>query len=74
MMVGEQPRGPIKLFNCDNSATAALGGVAACEWASEVSQAGGVKLTSLAGAVFANEDKKKGQQDTLQVSLQSTIG
>ena len=66
--------GPMKLFNRDNSAAAALGGDAARKRASEVSQAGGVKLTSLAGAVFANKDKKKGQQDTLQVSLQSTIG
>lgn len=41
---------------------------------SDVSQAGGVKLTNLAGAVFANKDKKKGQQDSLQVYLQSVIG
>ena len=66
--------GPMKLYNRDNSAAAALGGEAARERASEVSQAGGVKLTSLAGAVFANKDKKKGQQDTLQVHLQSTVG
>jgi hypothetical protein len=66
--------GPMKLYNRDNSAAAAISGDAARERASEVSQAGGVKLTSLAGAVFANKDKKKGQQDTLQVSLQSTIG
>jgi hypothetical protein len=31
-------------------------------------------LTSLAGAVFANKDLKKGQQDTLQVALQDRIG
>jgi hypothetical protein len=66
--------GPMKLYNQDNSAAAALGGEAAHECASEVSQAGGVKLTSLADAVFANKDKKKGQQDTLQVHLQSTVG
>jgi hypothetical protein len=66
--------GPMKLYNRDNSAAATLGGDAARERASEVSQAGGVKLTSLAGAVFANKDKKKGQQDTLQVYLQSSIG
>jgi hypothetical protein len=68
--------GPMKLPNRDNAAAATLGtsGDAACERAIEVSQAGGVKLTSLAGAVFANKDKKKGQQDTLQVCLQSAIG
>jgi len=66
--------GPMKLYNQDNSAAAALGGEVAHEHASEVSQAGGVKLTSLAGAVFVNKDKKKGQQETLQVHLQSTMG
>src|ERR1700736_2387848 len=68
--------GPMKLPNCDNAAAATLGtnGDAACEQAIEVSQAGGVKLTRLAGAVFANKDKKKGQQDTLQVCLQLAIG
>jgi hypothetical protein len=38
------------------------------------SVAGGVKLTSLAGAVFAHKDKKKGQQDSLQVYLKSIVG
>ena len=68
--------GPIKLHNRDNGAAVTLGanGDAAHDQAMEVSQAGGAKLTSLAGAVFANKDKKKGQQDTLQVCLQSTIG
>ena len=53
---------------------ARLGGGAAREQATEVSTAGGVKLTSLAGAVFANKDLKKGQQDILQVALQDGIG
>ena len=68
--------GPIKLHNQDNVVVVTLGinGDAAHDRAIEVSQAGGVKLRSLAGAVFANKDKKKGQQDTLQVCLQSTIG
>jgi hypothetical protein len=68
--------GPMKLHNRDNAAAVTLGanGDAAHDRAMEASQAGGVKLTSLAGAVFANKDKKKGQQDTLQVCLQSTIG
>jgi len=66
--------GPKMLFNKDNRAVARLGGDATQERASEVSTAGGVKLTSLAGAVFANKDLKKGQQDTLQVALQDGIG
>lgn len=56
---GNNLEGLMKLYNCDNSATAALGGDAACKRASEVSQAGGIKLTSLAGAVFVNKDKRK---------------
>ena len=60
--------GPIKLVNRDNAAAAAR------KRASDVSQAGGVKLTSLTGAVFANKDTKKGQQDSLQVYLESVIG
>jgi len=44
------------------------------ERAGTVSQGGAVKLTSLAGAVFSNKDKKKGQQDSLQVYLEETIG
>jgi hypothetical protein len=66
--------GPKMLFNKDNQAAARLSGGAAGERATEVSTAGGVKLTSLAGAVFANKDLKKGQQDTLQVTLQDEIG
>jgi hypothetical protein len=66
--------GLMKLFNWDNAAAAALGGSAARQQAGDNSQTGGVKLTSLAGAVFANKDKKKGQQDSLQVYLQSAIG
>jgi len=65
---------PMKLYNRDNSAAASLGGSEARTRAAEVSQAGGVKLTSLAGAVFAHKDKKKGQQDSLQVYLQSVVG
>lgn len=66
--------GPMKLMNRDNAAAAALGGQAAADRAEEVSQAGGVKLTSLAGAVFAHKDKKKGQQDSLRYYLESTVG
>jgi hypothetical protein len=49
----------IKLMNCDNTAAATLGGPDARERAGTVSQGGAVKLTSLAGAVFSNKDKKK---------------
>ena len=52
---------------------ARLGGDTARDRATEVSTAGGIKLTSLAGAVVANKDLKKGQQDTLQVALQDGI-
>ncbi|KAF7982031.1 hypothetical protein HWV62_30288 [Athelia sp. TMB] len=65
---------PITLYNKDNAAAARLGGHSAQERASANSQGGAIKLTSLAGAVFANKDTKKGQQDTLQVFLEDQIG
>jgi hypothetical protein len=65
---------PIKLMNQDNAAAAEMGGDAAKARASSMSQAGAVKITSLVGAVFQHKDKKKGQQDTLQVHLQIVIG
>jgi hypothetical protein len=64
---------PIKLMNHDKTAAATLDGPDACECAGTVSQGGAVKLTSLTGAVFSNKDKKKGQQDSLQVYLEETI-
>ena len=33
-----------------------------------------IKLTNLAGTYFSNKDKKKGQQDSLQVYMQHTFG
>ena len=58
-------QGLIKLMNKDNAATAAAGPSQACDRVEDVSQAGGVKLASLAGAIFCHKDNKKGQQDTL---------
>ncbi|KZP10314.1 hypothetical protein FIBSPDRAFT_913879 [Athelia psychrophila] len=66
--------GPMKFLNRDNAAAANLGTSAARDRAVEVSQCGAVKLTTLAGHVLAHKDKKKGQQDSLQVHLQLTIG
>jgi len=61
--------GPVKLMNRDNTAAAAEGSSAARKRAIDVSGAGGVKATSLAGAIFNHKDDKKGQQDTLQAFL-----
>ncbi|KAF7966578.1 hypothetical protein HWV62_37835 [Athelia sp. TMB] len=68
--------GPMKLLNRDNAAAANLAGENsdARKRAMDVSQAGGVKLTSLAGHIFANKDKKKGQQDTFKYELEDAIG
>ncbi|KDQ15074.1 hypothetical protein BOTBODRAFT_109214, partial [Botryobasidium botryosum FD-172 SS1] len=66
--------GPIKLVNKDNRAAAASGDSATKERVTEAAQGGAVKLCSLAGAVFAHKDKKKGQQDTLQIYMESIIG
>ena len=57
--------GLMKLMNKDNTATAGAGPSQACDRAEDVSQARGVKLAGLAGAIFCHEDDKKGQQDTL---------
>jgi hypothetical protein len=57
--------GPMKLMNKANAAAAATGAGRARDQAVDASQSGGVKLTSLAGAVFHHKDDKKGQQDTL---------
>lgn len=61
--------GPIKLMNRDNAAAAIMGGIAATQ-ATEVSQGGEVKLTSLAGALFNHKDDKKGQHDTYQFFME----
>ncbi|KAI0066539.1 hypothetical protein BV25DRAFT_1868215 [Artomyces pyxidatus] len=65
---------PIKLMNRDNAAAASGGTSAAQSRAAEVSEGGGVKVTSLAGAIFNHKDDKKGQQDTLRIYLESVIG
>ena len=65
--------GPIKLMNRDNAAAAAAGTSQAKDQANDVSQAGGVKLTSLAGAVFKNKDDKKCQQNTLRYFFETKI-
>lgn len=56
---------PVSLMNRDNAAAAALGSSGAKQRAGDVSQAGAVKTTSLAGAIFHHKDDKKGQQDSL---------
>ena len=65
---------PMKLYNKDNAAVAALGEPLIVQHASDVTSRGGIKLTSLAGAVFANKDKKKCQQDTVKVEIEASIG
>ena len=60
--------GPIKLMNQDNSAAAASDSSTVRNRALNVSGAGGVKLTSLAGAIFNHKDDKKGQQDSFKHS------
>jgi hypothetical protein len=52
-------RGPMKLMNKANAAAAATGAGRARDQVVDASQSGGVKLTSLAGAVFHHKDDKK---------------
>jgi hypothetical protein len=65
----EKATGPVKLMNRDNAAAAASGSSTAKKRAADISGAGGVKATSLAGPILNNKDSKKGQQDTLQAFL-----
>ncbi|KDQ16577.1 hypothetical protein BOTBODRAFT_173079 [Botryobasidium botryosum FD-172 SS1] len=58
----------------DNMVAAAGGDAATKERVMEAAQGGAIKLASLAGSVFAHKDKKKGQQDTLQVFMESIFG
>ncbi|KAF8572907.1 hypothetical protein K439DRAFT_1625448 [Ramaria rubella] len=66
--------GPIKLMNQDNAAAAHAGAGPACVCATDVSQGGAVKATSLAGAVFCHKDDKKGQQDSLKFFFEDMVG
>ena len=66
--------GPIKLMNKANATVANAGPGPAQDQAVDASQSGGVKLTSLAGAVFNHKDDKKGQQDTLRFFFEAKIG
>lgn len=65
--------GPVLLANHDNAAVLDSipagedAGTAAEIRALEVSGAGGIKATSLAGAIFNNKDEKKGQQDSHRI-------
>jgi hypothetical protein len=61
-------------MNHDNTAAAAVGSSAARKRALDVSGAGGVKATSLAGVIFNDKDDKKGQQDSLQAFLITKLG
>ncbi|KAI0055922.1 hypothetical protein BV25DRAFT_1842639 [Artomyces pyxidatus] len=67
-------RGPILLMNKDNDAAAQAGPSAAKDRAEDVSQAGAVKATILAGAVFRHKDDKKGQQDTVRCFFEQKLG
>ncbi|KAJ7659104.1 hypothetical protein DFH06DRAFT_989994 [Mycena polygramma] len=59
--------GPLKMYNRDNGAAAALGqGTGAAKRAEERTTGGAIKVTSLAGAIFRHKDRKRGQQDTLR--------
>ena len=66
--------GPLKLMNKDNAAAAGSGQSYAADRAIAVSQGGIVKIASLAGALFAHKDKKKGLQDSYNFYFEKAIG
>lgn len=65
--------GPTKLMNHNNAAAAAAETSQGRKRANDVSLAGGVKVTSLVGAVLNNKDNKKGQQDMTQFSFEAMV-
>jgi hypothetical protein len=67
-------QGPMPLMNRDNAAASALGSSAAKHRAENITQAGGVKTTSLAGALFNHKDDKKGHHDIFRDFFESKLG
>ncbi|KAJ6534066.1 hypothetical protein DFH09DRAFT_1092225 [Mycena vulgaris] len=66
--------GPIQLMNKDNAAAASCGPSEAKTRTEEVSEGGGVKLTSLAGMLFHHKDAKKGQGDLFRIFFEDKLG
>ena len=69
----EGRQGPLKLLNRDNAAFAERGDDER-EEAESKADGGGVKTTSLAGAIFRNQDDKKGYQDAFRTYFLKQLG
>jgi hypothetical protein len=65
---------PIPLMNRDNTAAAELGSSEAKTRAEKVTQAGAMKTTSLAGAIFNHKDDKKGHHDVWMDYIEDKLG
>ena len=65
---------PMKLYNKDNALASRSSDTNTVQQAADNSTRGAIKLTSFAGTLFVNKDKKKGQQDSLQVLLELEMG
>jgi hypothetical protein len=66
--------GPVPLMNRDNAAAAMGGPSNARTRADNVTQAGAVKVASLAGALFNHKDDKKGHHDIFRIFFESSLG
>ena len=66
--------GPVPLMNRDNAAAAMGGPSNARTRAENVTQAGAVKVASLAGALFNHKDDKKGHHDIFRIFFESSLG
>jgi hypothetical protein len=66
--------GPIPLMNRDNAAAAIAGPSSARTRVENVTQAGAVKVASLAGALFNHKDDKKGHHDIFRIFFESMLG
>ena len=65
---------PMKLYNKDNALASRSSDTNMVQQAADNSTRGAIKLTSFAGTLFVNKDKKKGQQDSLQDWLELEMG
>jgi hypothetical protein len=64
---------PMIFYNKDNNKAAQIGGEEVQEQAEKLSEAGAIRLLSLAGAAFQNKDNKKREQDMCHIFFEVCV-
>jgi hypothetical protein len=65
---------PMKLPNMDNATAAQLGDAATKECIERTAKVGAVPMSNLAGSIFNNKDKRKGQQNMYRDAFSLYMG